>query len=126
MGSSATKPNAVGNRILAALPRAAYQKLEKKLELYELKIGGVIYEPQARMGNVFFPNSGIVSFLSEIERRSTLEVGVVGNEGLVGLSIFLGIKRSPNTAVVRAAGVASRMKASDFQKECAENAMLAL
>jgi CRP-like cAMP-binding protein len=76
------------------------------------------------MKDVYFPNSGIVSFLSAIEKRSTLEVGVVGNEGMVGLSTFLGITKSPNSAVVRAAGSAWKMKAADFLEECRENVLL--
>ncbi len=76
------------------------------------------------MKDVYFPNSGIVSFLTAVEKRSTLEVGLVGNEGMVGLSTFLGITKSPNSAVVRATGIAWKMKAADFLKECRENISL--
>ncbi len=77
-----------GNRILAALPAREYQRLANKLEPFDLKFGQTIYEPNESIKDVYFPNSGIVSFLTGIEKRSTLEVGLVGNEGMVGQSIL--------------------------------------
>ncbi len=112
------------NKILAALPAREYRRLANKLEPFDLKCGEIIYEPDANMKDVYFPNSGIVSFMTAIEKGSTLEVSVVGNEGMVGLSTFLGITKSPNSAVVRAAGIAWKMKAADFLQECRENILL--
>lgn len=114
----------IGNKMLAALPAEDFQRLANKLEPFELKFGQIIYEPNADIKDVYFPKSGIVSFLSAIEPRSTLEVGLVGNEGLVGLSAFLGITKSPNSAVVTAAGAAWKMKITDLLKECGENILL--
>jgi CRP-like cAMP-binding protein len=113
-----------GNKMLAALPENEYRRLADKLELFDLKFGETIYEPDENIEYIYFPNSGIVSFLSEIEKRSTLEVGLVGNEGMVGLSTFLGISKSPNSAVVRATGNAWKMRAADFLKECKVNVSL--
>ena len=113
-----------GNRILAAIPAKEYQRLAAKLEPFDLKFGETIYEPSESIKDIYFPNSGIVSFLTAIEKRSTLEVGLVGNEGMVGLSAFLGTTKSPNSAVVRATGIAWKMKAADFLSECRENILL--
>ena len=124
MNENALQNIPLGNKILAALPDKVYRRLVNKLEPFDLKFGEIIYEPDVNIKDVYFPNSGIVSFLTAIEKRSTLEVGLVGNEGMVGLSTFLGITKSPNSAVVRAAGLAWKMKAADFLKECRENILL--
>ena len=113
-----------GNKMLAALPAKEYRRLANKLEPFELKFGETIYKPDVNMKDVYFPNSGIVSFMTAIEKGSTLEAGFVGNEGMVGLSAFLGTTKSPNSAVVRATGIAWKMKAADFLKECRENISL--
>lgn len=112
------------NKMLAALPAGKYRRLANKLELFELKFGETIYAPGENMKDVYFPNSGIISFMTAIEKGSTLEVGLVGNEGMVGLSTFLGTTKSPNSAVVRATGIAWKMKAADFLEECRENILL--
>lgn len=114
-----------GNKMLAALPVKEYRRLANKLEPFELNFGETIYDSQENIKDVYFPNSGIISFMTAIEKGSTLEVGFVGNEGMVGLSTFLGTTKSPNSAVVRAAGCAWKMKAADFLKECRENVLLA-
>jgi len=113
-----------GNKMLAALPSKEYRRLANKLEPFELKFGETIYKPDVNMKDVYFPNSGIVSFMTAIEKGSTLEAGFVGNEGMVGLSTFLGTTKSPHSAVVRATGLAWKMKAADFLKECGENILL--
>ena len=113
-----------GNKMLAALPAKEYRRLANKLEPFNLKLGETIYQPNESIKDVYFPNSGIISFLTAIEKRSTLEVGLVGNEGMVGLSTFLGTTKSPNSAVVRATGIAWKMRVTDFLKECRENILL--
>ena len=124
MGEKVLQNITIGNKMLAALPANEYQRIANKLEPFDLKFGETIYEPNENIKYVYFPKSGIISFLTAIEQRSTLEVGLVGNEGMVGLSAFLGITKSPNNAVVRAAGTAWKMKAADFLKECRENISL--
>lgn len=106
------------NRLLAALPSGEYHSLFPKLEEIPLTYGENIYERGEIIRYVYFPNSGIVSLLVGIENSSTLEVGIVGREGLVGLSVFLGVKTSNNRAIVQGAGVAMRMKTADFLAEC--------
>jgi CRP-like cAMP-binding protein len=114
---SPSKSPPIANRLLAALPKKDYQALERHLEEIPLVFETILYQPQALITDVYFPNSGIVSLLAEINGRSTLEVGMVGNEGLVGLSVFLGVDTSPNRAVVQGAGSAMKMKASVLRKE---------
>ena len=106
------------NRLLAALPKDEYQRLLLKLEPFTLVFGEVIYESGDLIRNVYFPTGGIISLLAAVEERATLEVGIVGREGMVGLPVFMGVKTSANRAVVQGAGAAMRMKASAFRNEC--------
>jgi CRP-like cAMP-binding protein len=106
------------NRLLAALPMDEYQRLLPKLEPLPLVFGEVIYKSGDLIRNVYFPISGIISLLAAVADRATLEVGIVGREGMVGLPAFLGVKTSGNRAVVQGAGAAMRMKASAFRNEC--------
>src|SRR6185295_10515167 len=112
------------NRLLAALPKDEYQRLLPKLERSPLIFGEVIYEPGDLIRNVYFPISGIISLLAAVEDRATLEVGIVGREGMVGLPAFMGVKTSANRAVVQGAGTALRMKADPFRKECENGGFL--
>ncbi len=116
----------IANRLLAALPTAEYQRLLPNLEEISLIYANVIYEPNDLISHVYFPNSGIISLLSAVTMRDTLEVGIVGNEGMVGLPVFLGVGISRNRAIIQGEGVAVRMKVSDFQRECDRNGALAL
>jgi CRP-like cAMP-binding protein len=106
------------NRLLTALPKDEYQRLLPKLERFPLVFGEVIYEPGDLIRNVYFPTSGIISLLAAVEDRATLEVGIVGREGMVGLPAFMGVKTSTNRAVVQGVGAAMRMKANAFRNEC--------
>jgi CRP-like cAMP-binding protein len=112
------------NNLLAALPRKEYQRLLPDLEEIPLLFEKILLEPGDPILNVYFPTSGIVSLLAVIENRATLEVGLVGQEGLVGLSVFMGVKSSRNRAVVQGAGSALRMKAKALRKECANGGAL--
>lgn len=77
------------NRLLAALPKNEYRRLLPNLEPFPLVFGEVIYEPGDLIRHVYFPASGIISLLAVVEGRATLEVGIVGREGMVGLPVFL-------------------------------------
>lgn len=106
------------NRLLAALPKDEYQRLLPKLKPVPLVFREVIYESGDLIRNVYFPTSGIISLLAAVEDRATLEVGIVGREGMVGLPAFMGVKASGNRAVVQGTGEAMTMKVSAFRSEC--------
>ena len=118
MTENTTSDARIDNRLLAALPSGEYRSLFSKLEEIPLTYGENIYEQGETIRHVYFPNSGVVSLLVGIENSSTLEVGMVGKEGIVGLSVFLGVKASKTSAVVQGAGSAVRMKTADFLAEC--------
>jgi CRP-like cAMP-binding protein len=107
----------IANRLLAALPVKEYRRLLPELEQVTMPFAEVIYEPGDLIRHVYFPNDSIVSLLSVVAERSTLEVGIVGNEGVAGISAFLGVGTSPSRALVQGAGTAMRMKASTLRKE---------
>jgi len=113
---SIAKRTPVTNQILTALPVKEYQRLSLDLKECALDFGKILYEPGEIIRHVYFPNSGIVSLLTMVEKRSTLEVGIVGNEGMVGIQVFLGASNSLNRTLVQGAGTAMRMKAGDLRK----------
>jgi CRP-like cAMP-binding protein len=118
MPTAMTKRAPPANRLLAALPKREYQCLLPNLEQIPLVFRKILYEPGDPIRNVYFPTSGVVALIAAIEDRATLEVGLVGREGMVGVPIFMGVKTSRDRAVVQAAGIALRMKATAFRKEC--------
>ncbi len=105
------------NQLLAALPKKDYQRLLPKLELVTLSFGDILYEPEDVITHVHFPNDSIISLLSAVAERSTLEVGMVGNEGMSGISIFMGVDVSSNQFLVQGSGTAVRMKAAALGDE---------
>src|SRR5258708_31198934 len=96
------------NRLLSSLPAKEYQRLVPELERTTLTFGDVLYDPGDTIGHVFFPNVSIVSLLSAVAERSTLEVGMIGNEGVAGMSIFIGVEVSAPRALLQ--GSASGVK----------------
>ena len=106
------------NRLLTSLPDKDYQHLLKNSERTELVYGDTLYKTGAVIRHVYFPESGIVSLLSAVDGDQTLEVGIVGSEGMVGIPAFLGAKTSNNIALVQGVGFALRMATADFVKEC--------
>ncbi len=110
------------NSLLAALPQKDFEQLERKLERFELVYNKNIYATGDVIKHVYFPESGIISLLAVVGSNSTLEVGIVGSEGMIGIPVFLGETTSNNRAVVQGAGFAMRMKAKDFlyEAECGD------
>ncbi len=106
------------NRLLTSLPDADYQNLLGNSERIEFVYGSTLYKTGAIIRHVYFPESGIVSLLSAVDGEQTLEVGIVGSEGMVGVPAFLGAKTSNNIALVQGAGFALRMTTADFVNEC--------
>ncbi|MBD2130378.1 Crp/Fnr family transcriptional regulator [Microcoleus sp. ZQ-A2] len=103
------------NRLLAALPSEIKARLEPNLERVSLPFKEVLYEPREVIEYVYFPINAVVSLLTIVEERTLAEVGLVGNEGMVGLSVFLGIEATPFKAIVQVPGEAMRMKADVFK-----------
>jgi CRP-like cAMP-binding protein len=121
---AASKSPPIANQLLAALPKKDYQGLQRHLEEIPLVFEEIIYEPNGMISDVYFPNSGIVSLLAGLNERATLEVGLVGNEGMVGLSVFLGVNSSFNRAVVQGVGSAMKMTATALRKKCNDGGAL--
>lgn len=110
--------------MLDGLPRKDYRKLLPVLEPVELAFGQVLYESQARIRYVYFPNDCFVSMLTGVDGDRSCEVGLIGSEGMIGLPVALGIAVSPFRAVVQGGGTAMRMKIADFRREFSESAAL--
>jgi len=92
------------NHLLAALPDAEWQRWLPQLQWIELPLGKVLYESGAQQSHVYFPTTAIVSLLYVMENGASAEIAVVGNEGLVGIALFMGSESTPNRAVVQSAG----------------------
>ena len=107
----------VANSVLAALPRADYQRLLPGLEPVTLKFGEVLHEPGAPIRYVYFPVDCVVCLLTRTEGQRAIETGLVGYEGMVGIALALGVPVSPTRALVQAGGTALRMSAACFDSE---------
>jgi len=99
------------NHLLAALPTAEFDRLAPHLELVPMRLGDCLYEPGGRLQHVYFPTTAIVSLLIMLESGSSAEIAGVGNEGIIGISLFMGGDTTPSTAVVQTAGHAYRLPA---------------
>ena len=111
------KREPIPNSVLAALPRPAYEALRSGLEEVQLKFGEILYEPGDATRYVYFPSDSLVSLLTLVDRHFALEVGMVGREGMVGMSLTLGSDISPVRALVQGGGKALRMSATRFRRE---------
>ena len=105
------------NQLLAALPEADYERLVPHLELVPLPLGWAVYESGTPQGYVYFPTTSIVSLLYVMEDGSSAEIAVVGNEGVVGIALFMGGETTPSRAVVQSAGYGYRLRASVLRSE---------
>ena len=105
------------NRVLATLPKAEYKRLLPSLKLVELLVGDVLYEPGQVIKYVYFPNNSIVSLITPQFGTSSLEVGMIGNEGMAGLAVFMGVNSSSTQAIVQGAGSAMRMSSANIRHE---------
>ena len=107
----------VANSVLAALPRADYQRLLPSLEPVTLKFGEVLHEPGAPIRYVYFPVDCVICLLTRTEGQRAIETGLVGYEGVVGIALALGVTVSPIRTLVQAGGTALRMGAACFDSE---------
>jgi hypothetical protein len=105
------------NHFLAALPEAEWQRWLPHLDAVEMPLGQVLYESGRTLEYVYFPITSIVSLLYVMENGASAEIAVVGNEGIVGVSQFMGGKTTPSRAVVQSAGVGFRLQAQMMKNE---------
>src|SRR5450755_2024200 len=115
MADSSSDPRT--NHLLAALPAADLKRWLPDLEWFNLPLGEVIYESGEPQTHVHFPTTAIVSLLYVMESGASAEIAVVGREGVVGISLFMGGESTPRRAVVQSGGQGYRMKASAIQDE---------
>ena len=107
------------NHLLDALPGGDFDRLASHLEVIPMKLGEVLYEPGARLRYVYFPTTCIVSLLYVMEDGASAEIAVVGNEGMLGISLFMGGETTPSHAVVQSAGYGVRLQAHLLKEEFA-------
>jgi CRP-like cAMP-binding protein len=110
-------PDPKTNQLLAALPDADWQRWLPQLEWVDLPLGQVVYESGSTQSHVYFPTTAIVSLLYVMENGSSAEIAVVGHEGVVGISLFMGGESTPSRGVVQSAGKGLRMTAQAIKKE---------
>jgi CRP-like cAMP-binding protein len=119
-------PDPKRNRLLAALPDAEWRRWLPQLEWVEMPLGQVMYESGSTLSHVYFPTTAIVSLLYVMENGASAEIAVVGNEGVVGISLFMGGESTPSRAVVQSAGEGFRLPALAIKDEFSRPAVLHL
>jgi CRP-like cAMP-binding protein len=105
------------NHLLAALPNSVQSRLLPQLESVQMPLGGILYESGGTLSHVYFPTTAIVSLLYVMENGASAEIAVVGNEGVVGISLFMGGESTPSRAVVQSAGQGFRLKSAVVKDE---------
>jgi CRP-like cAMP-binding protein len=105
------------NHLLDALPAHDYDRIQGHLELVPMALGDVLYESGTKLRYVYFPTTSIVSLLYVMEDGASAEIAIVGNEGMLGISLFMGGDTTPSRAVVQSEGYAFRLKADLLKNE---------
>src|SRR3979409_2421562 len=117
MTATATKQEALQNHLLGGVSDEEMARLLRNLQFISLPLGQVLYESGEKMDYIYFPTTAIISLLYIMENGSSAEIGVVGNDGMVGIAIFMGGDTTPNRAVVQSAGKTFKMKAELMKDE---------
>ena len=112
-----TTPDQSANSLLASLPAPEWLRIAPLLEPVDLPLGKVLNESGCKMSHVYFPINAIVSLLYVLESGASAEIAVVGNEGVVGIALFMGGETTPSRAVVQSAGKGYRLRAADIKEE---------
>jgi CRP-like cAMP-binding protein len=115
--AASARPSPHQNYLLDALPSSDYERLASHLELIPMKLGDALYEPGVPLRYVYFPTTSIVSLLYVMEDGASAEIAVVGNEGMLGISLFMGGDTTPSRAVVQSAGHGFRLKSELLKQE---------
>jgi CRP-like cAMP-binding protein len=105
------------NRLLASLPRSDYRQLIAACDVVDLYAGDILWQPRKRIRHVYFPLDSFISQLVPIDTRENLELALVGNEGMLGTSLVLGVQYSMMQALVHGSGAALRLDAASFRRE---------
>lgn len=105
------------NKLLASLPKAEFERWLPHLEPVDLTLGLVLYESGSVLSHVYLPTTAIVSLLNVMKNGSSAEIAVVGNEGIVGISLFMGGDSTPSRAVVQSSGAGFRLKSKMIKEE---------
>jgi len=105
------------NRLLAALPKDVWARLEPRMEVASMPLGRVLYESGSTLAHVYFPTTSIVSLLYVMEDGHSAEIAIVGHEGMVGVSLFMGGETTPSRALVQSAGTAYRLHGKYLKEE---------
>ncbi|MEO7659740.1 MAG: Crp/Fnr family transcriptional regulator [Pyrinomonadaceae bacterium] len=108
---------AADNHLLAALPKEDLERIEPHLESVSLSLGQVLYESGDKLSHLYFPTTAIVSMLYIMQNGGTAEIGIAGNNGLVGIALFMGGDTTPSRAIVQSAGEAVRLEGKWLLKE---------
>jgi CRP-like cAMP-binding protein len=117
-GHSAAEKRGARNRLLNALPPDLMDRLRPQMEVVQFPLGKVIYESGARLDHVYFPTAGsIVSMLYVLEDGASAEIAVVGDEGMVGIALFMGGETTPSRAVIQSAGRLVRLRSTALNSE---------
>jgi CRP-like cAMP-binding protein len=112
-----SSPDPQQNHLLAALPAEDFERVSSRLRLAPLALGDVLYESGSRQRAVYFPTTAIVSLLYTLADGASAEIAVVGNEGIIGVSLFMGGETTPSRAVVQSAGEAYRLPGKILKEE---------
>lgn len=118
----ATAPDRRANDLLASMPAEEWARITPHLEATELPLGKVLYESGGTMSHVYFPSTAIISLLYVMEDGASAEIAVVGHEGLVGISLFMGGETTPSRAVVQSAGSGWRLSSQRIKQEFSQSA----
>jgi CRP-like cAMP-binding protein len=119
MPKATTANDALKNYLLAALTEDEFARVNDKLESVTFNLGEVLYESGEKMDHAYFPTTAIISLLYIMENGATAEIGVVGNDGIVGVALFMGGETTTSRAIVQSGGSAVKMKIKDLKAEFA-------
>ncbi|MDQ6787538.1 MAG: Crp/Fnr family transcriptional regulator [Acidobacteriota bacterium] len=119
MSPTANPNDALKNHLLAALHGDEFVRVKSKLEPLSFKLGEVLYESGDKIDYLYFPTTAIISMLYIMENGATAEIGIVGNDGLIGNALFMGGETTTSRAIIQSAGEIFRMKAKDVKAEFA-------